>query len=361
MEYKLNTLYALILLALFGCTNGRNDQSPIANRNQPEKPIHLIRFDSPTNGTTLTVGEQVKLAIKLVDANIQPDSIILYINNERVDMLTEFTYQILTQSYSLGTLSIKATAWKSGQRQTTSVSVMLKSKIVPQKQTYRVIKTYNHDAQAYTQGLFIHKGFIYEGTGQQGESTLRKVELETGKVLQSNNLSQEYFGEGIALLDGKIYQLTWTSGIGFIYDSESFKQLGTFNYTTQGWGLTTNGLELIMSDGSNIIYFMNPNGFAEIRRIEVFDNYGPIRNLNELEYIDGKIWANVFTTNRVVVIDPKSGAVISDIDFSKILKDSDRTGNEDVLNGIAYDSASKRIFVTGKDWPKLYEVEIITK
>lgn len=361
MEYKLNTLYALILLALFGCTNGRNDQSPIANGSQPEKQIHLIRFDSPTNGTTLTVGEQVKLAIKLVDTNIKPDSIILYINNERVDVLTELTYQILTQSYSLGTLSIKATAWKSGQRQTASVSVMLKSKIVPQKQTYRVVKTFNHDPQAYTQGLFIHNGFIYEGTGQQGASTLRKVELETGKVLQSNNLSQEYFGEGIALLDGKIYQLTWTSGIGFIYDVESFKQLGTFNYTTQGWGLTTNGSELIMSDGSNIIHFMNPNGFAETRRIEVFDNYGPIRNLNELEYIDGKIWANVYTTNRVVVIDPKSGAVISDIDLSKILKDSDRTGNEDVLNGIAYDSASKRIFVTGKNWAKLYEVKIINK
>lgn len=358
---NLAIVFISISLIFVGCSNGRGDQSAVAESKPAEKPINLIRIDTPVNGTTITVGEAINLKIKLVEATLQPDSVILYINNNRVDNLKEYSYSILTKGYPLGTVRINATAWKNGQRQTASTSVFLKSNIAPKKYTYRVIKTFNHDPKAYTQGLFFHNGFLYEGTGQNGFSSLRKVELETGKVIQSNNLEQDYFGEGITLFGDKIYQLTWTSGIGFVYDAETFKRLHTFNYTTQGWGLTTNGNELIMSDGSNVLYFMQPNDFSEVRKVEVFDNYGPQKMLNELEYIDGKIWANVYTTNRVVIIDPQSGAVVSEIDFTGILKNSDKTGNEDYFNGIAYDPATKRIFVTGKNWPKLYQVEIVSK
>ncbi len=357
----LTITFISLSLIFAGCSNGRGDQSAVAESKPAEKPINLIRIDTPINGTTITVGEAIKLEIKLVEATLQPDSVILYINNNKVDNLQEYSYSILTKGYPLGTVRINATAWKNGQRQTASTSVFLKSNIAPKKYSYRVIKTFNHDPKAYTQGLFFHNGFLYEGTGQNGSSSLRKVELETGKVIQSNNLEQDYFGEGITLFGDKIYQLTWTSGIGFVYDAETFKRLHTFNYTTQGWGLTTNGNELVMSDGSNTLYFMEPNDFSEVKKVEVFDNYGPQKMLNELEYINGKIWANVYTTNRVVIIDPQSGAVVSEIDFTGILKNSDKTGNEDVLNGIAYDPTSKRIFVTGKNWPKLYQVEIDSK
>ncbi|MGD9977787.1 MAG: glutaminyl-peptide cyclotransferase [Bacteroidales bacterium] len=357
---NITKLYTLFFLLLAACTNGRKDTSSVTAK-PTEKPIYLIRFDSPTNGTIYTVGELVKLNIKLMDTNVQPDSIILYINEKQVEKLSGLSYELSTKNFSLGSTNVKATAWKGGQRQTASIAILLKSNIIPQKETYRVAKTYNHDARAYTQGLLFYNGFLYEGTGQQGESTLRKVELETGKVIQSANLGRDYFGEGIALLNGKIYQLTWTSEIGFAYDLESFKSLNTFSYTTQGWGLTTNGKELIMSDGSNTIHFMEPESFSEVRRIEVFDNNGPVRMLNELEYINGEIYANIYTTDRIVRIDPQTGAVLAEIDFSKILKASDRTGNEDVLNGIAYDSAGKRLFVTGKYWPKLFEVDIVNK
>ncbi len=357
MNNKL-TLTAIALATIFGCSNGRKKQMPSVEEKQVEKQIHLIKIESPINGTVISVGDQIRLNIKLLNEQIIPDSLVLYLDNERADKLNDLSYSILTQDYNLGTLDIKVTAWKNNQRQTSSVSIAIKSKNVPKKLSYKLIKTYNHDPKAYTQGLFYHKGFIYEGTGQQGASSLRKVELETGKVLQSANLGQEYFGEGIALLDGKIYQLTWTSGIGFVYDSESFKKLHSFSYSTQGWGLTTNGTELIMSDGSNTIHFMEPNGFAELRRIEVYDNNGPVRMLNELEYVNGKIFANVYLTNKVVVIDPKSGEVLSEIDFSNILKSSDKNGDEDAFNGIAYDSINNRFFVTGKNWSKLYEIRI---
>jgi glutamine cyclotransferase len=175
------------------------------------------------------------------------------------------------------------------------------------------------------------------------------------------NLDQKHFGEGIALINNKIYQLTWTSGVGFEYDFTTFKQIRTFDFTTQGWGLTTNGKVLIMSDGSNFIRFMEPENFAELKRIEVYDNKGPIDSLNELEYINGEIFANIYQTDRIVIIDPETGMVKSVIDFKGLLKDTDRTRETDVLNGIAWDEAGKRLFVTGKLWPKLYQVELVSK
>ncbi|UCG26632.1 MAG: glutaminyl-peptide cyclotransferase, partial [Bacteroidales bacterium] len=218
-----------------------------------------------------------------------------------------------------------------------------------------------HDISAYTQGLVYEDGFIYESTGQRGESTLRKVKLETGELIESLNLPPDLFGEGACIFGDKIIQLTWTSKTGFVYDKNTFRILNRIIYSTQGWGLTTNGEQLIMSDGSHIIYFLDPDYFTELSRIEVFDNERAVNNLNELEFIDGKIYANVYQSDLIVIIDPLTGKVLSRIDLQGLLSPEDRHDRIDVLNGIAYDAENKRLFVTGKRWPKLFEIQLVKK
>ncbi|MBN1936115.1 MAG: glutaminyl-peptide cyclotransferase [Anaerolineae bacterium] len=225
--------------------------------------------------------------------------------------------------------------------------------------TYRVINTYPHDPDAFTQGLVYLDGLLYEGTGQHGASSLRQVELKTGQVLQQHNLPGEHFGEGIAVLNGKIYQLTWQSHVGFVYDLASFELLGQFAYPTEGWGLTHDGQRLIMSDGTPTLYFLDPVSLERIGQIAVYDGENPVARLNELEYVNGEIWANVWQTDRIARIDPNSGQVLGWIDLTGLLAPEDRLQPVDVLNGIAYDAAGNRILVTGKWWPKLFEIEIL--
>jgi len=222
---------------------------------------------------------------------------------------------------------------------------------------YRVIAVYPHDADAFTQGLVYYQGNFYEGTGLRGHSSLRKVDLETGAVLQIRNLPQRYFGEGVTLFDDRLYQLTWQSHVGFVYDRASFNLLATFQYPTEGWGLTHNGRELIMSDGTPALHFLDPTTLQELRRVMVWDEHGPVQRLNELEYIDGEVYANIWQTDRIARIDPKTGRVRAWIDLSGLLPPEDRPG-ANVLNGIAWDAAGGRLFVTGKLWPKLFQIEL---
>ena len=231
----------------------------------------------------------------------------------------------------------------------------------PKQYTYKVVKTYPHDVNAYTQGLFYHNGFLYESTGLYGQSSLRKVDINTGAVLQISKVERKYFAEGICLLNNKIYQLTWENKQCFIYDVNTFKQTSYLNYDTQGWGLATNGKELIMSDGSSTIYFRDPHSFAEIRRITVRNGKTAMNYLNELEYINGEIWANVYTKDFIVRINPENGNITGIIDLTNLLPRMLRTPKTDVLNGIAYDSKNNRIFVTGKNWPKIYEIVLVEK
>ncbi|HEU4616663.1 MAG TPA: glutaminyl-peptide cyclotransferase [Gammaproteobacteria bacterium] len=228
----------------------------------------------------------------------------------------------------------------------------------PARWTARVVKEYPHDPAAFTQGLLIEDGRLYEGTGQYGQSSIRRVDLATGKVEQSKPLSALFFGEGIALLDGKLYELTWRNQVGFIYDAKTFEQIGNFRYTGEGWGLTDDGANLILSDGTPTIRFLDPKSFDVVRSIEVRLGGAPVSQLNELEYIDGEIWANVWHDDHIVRISPETGEVVGVIDASGVYPQSQR-GQEDVLNGIAYDAASKKIYVTGKDWPKLFEIELV--
>jgi glutamine cyclotransferase len=226
--------------------------------------------------------------------------------------------------------------------------------------TYNITNTYPHDRDAFTQGLVFEDDVLYEGTGQYGHSTLRRVELETGVVLQIRELSDQFFGEGITIYEDKIIQLTWKSNIGFVYDKDSFELLQEFNYSTEGWGITHDGERLIMSDGTAILHFLDPQTFEEIGQLEVLDNDGPITRLNELEYIQGEIYANVWQTDRVARIAPQTGRVIGWIDLKGLLTAEDRSEPVDVLNGIAYDAEADRLFVTGKLWPKLFEIELIS-
>jgi len=223
---------------------------------------------------------------------------------------------------------------------------------------YEVVNTWPHDPDAFTQGLVFLDGKLLESTGQPGRSSLRTVELQTGKVLKKVDVPVPYFAEGIALLNNKIYQLTWEHRLGFIYDAQNFQKIGEFQYSGEGWGLTTDGRSLILSDGSNRIRFIDPSSFQVTKTIAVLDGKRPIGELNELEYVNGEIFANIWHEDRIAAIDPDTGRVKAWIDLNGLLQPGDVQSPEAVLNGIAFDKASNRLFVTGKLWPKLFEIKI---
>lgn len=225
---------------------------------------------------------------------------------------------------------------------------------------FKVVNVYPHDKSAFTQGLVFDGGVLYEGTGQYERSTLRKVDLETGAVQKEISLPDWIFGEGIAVYKDHIIQLTWRSGVGFVYDKESFAQTGNFTYQTEGWGLTSDGSNLIMSDGSDALYFLDPETFQVQKQLHVRYKGEPVNMLNELEYIKGEIYANVWTTNGIAIISPETGEVDAWIDLGGLLPEKDREG-ANVLNGIAYDPLGDRLFVTGKLWPKLFEIDLVEK
>lgn len=227
----------------------------------------------------------------------------------------------------------------------------------PVNYSYRIVNVYPHDETAFTQGLLIDGGFLYESTGLYGNSSLRRVELETGEILQFYALPNQYFGEGVTLFDDKIIQLTWLSHKGFVYDQESFDLLQEFNYSTEGWGITTDGSRLIMSDGTSTLYFLDPETFQQIGQVEVHDN-GAVENLNELEYIQGKVYANIWLEDKIAIIDPQTGQVEGWINLSGLYNMENQDSNN-VLNGIAYDATSNRLFVTGKRWSQLFEIELV--
>jgi glutamine cyclotransferase len=226
--------------------------------------------------------------------------------------------------------------------------------------SYEIINTYPHDPDAFTQGLAFADGELYESTGiKRTVTSLRRVDLTSGQVLQMITIGEDYFGEGLVLWQEKLIQLTWQSQVAFVYDSDSFELVETWHYETEGWGITHDGRCLIMSDGSDTLYFRDPETFAEVGRLTVQDPNGPVRLLNELEFINGEVWANVWQSNRIVRIDPANGQVVGSIDLTGLLDPATLTQPVDVLNGIAYDTGNGRLFVTGKLWPTLFEIELV--
>jgi glutamine cyclotransferase len=224
---------------------------------------------------------------------------------------------------------------------------------------YRIVHTYPHDPQAFTQGLVFVDGLLYESTGLSGQSSLRMVDLETGRVLQDQPVDSKFFAEGLTDWGSSLVQLTWETGIAFVYDRFSFRVLGNFSYSGEGWGLTHDAKSLIVSDGTPVLRFFDPANFKELRHVIVKDHGKPVTDINELEYVHGQIYANIWHSDRIARIDPNTGKILGWIDLKGLLPDNEHSSPEAVLNGIAYDAAHDRLFVTGKLWPKLFEIQIV--
>ncbi|MFT7900475.1 glutaminyl-peptide cyclotransferase [Tenacibaculum ascidiaceicola] len=310
-----------------------------------------------------TLGKKAAIKFEQLKGE-QIDSVQLYVNNKRVNT-NETSVTINTADFGVGKHAVTALAFYPNKSKKINNSIEVLAKEAPAVYSYKIVNIYPHDKGAYTQGLEYKNGYLYESTGRNGESTLRKVELKTGEVLQKVDLDKKYFGEGMTIFNNKIYWLTWHARKGFIYDFETFKQLGSFNYTNsnQGWGLTHNNSELIKTDGSNKVWFLDANTQEEKRSIQVYTNKYPVDNLNEIELINGKIFANKWQQNSIVIINPETGVVegVANLNGLRdiVAKDQTLEPQDDVLNGIAYDAENNRLFVTGKHWGKLFEIELI--
>ncbi len=266
-------------------------------------------------------------------------------------------------NHKLGKHIIEATVYFDNEKQTVNTSITILNNQTPKIYKFNIINEYPHDITSYTQGIEFFNDTIYESTGQYKESKLRKLDYKTGEVIKNINLANEYFGEGLTILNNKIYQLTWQRGTGFVYDVNTFDKLSSFSYgnSKEGWGLCNNANTIYKSDGTERIWLLNPETLAEQNYIQVFTNKGKIGRINELEWINGQIYANIYQKNGVAIINPKNGAVVGVIDFSSLKEKVTQHEKLDVLNGIAYNPKTKTIFVTGKRWDKLFEVEIVEK
>lgn len=340
-----------------GSADEKEAETMAAAPEDTETEARLITLVSPEENTGFSIGEDIKLVIRELR---EIDSIKIWFDGLLTATLYKQPWNFIipgTNVRQTGRKALKVVAYRKGNKpQPIARFMVIYSDTAPGHNGYRVVKSYPHDAGAFTQGLVFDQGVLYEGTGQETRSSLRKIKLETGEVINQLNLESDLFGEGVTVYGDRIFQLTWQSKIGFVYDKSTFRLVNRIYYQTQGWGLTTMGDKLVMSDGTNILYFIEPESFRVISRIEVYDNKIKVDSLNELEFIKGEIWANIWQKDIIARIDPESGKVISYIDLKGLCKETDTSIN--VLNGIAYDSIGNRIFVTGKNWPRLYEITV---
>lgn len=349
------TLLTLLIVLLLGCT----DDSAIERGS-----LVPAKFDAPYNNSSVRKGENLRIEISIVDPSVlksmkiyTKDTVIFEgaVNENKKSVEAS----IATWGYGTNQLTLETTT-KEGETRRDHRIVKVIPKMFPQEYSAKVINVFPHETTSYTQGLEFDGNQLYEGTGGQGstgESRVAKVDLETGQLQQKKVLDEKYFGEGITIFGNQLYQLTWQEHTCFVYDKNTFEELNQFTYTGEGWGLCNDGEQLIMSDGSERIYFRDPQTFGIKKSIEVYTNEGPVKGLNELEYIDGKIYANIYTKNQMVIIDPVTGLVTGRIDASLLALDYRKTG--EVLNGIAYKKETDQLFVTGKNWPNLLEIELV--
>ncbi|WP_370089929.1 glutaminyl-peptide cyclotransferase [Ekhidna sp.] len=340
--------YVFLVLLLISCTDSKEEtKKPSSPRIRKSTSV-----ENPAQNQNVTRGEQIIVELSSSE-DINIDSVEVTVGDVTSTYYQQtFNIDIPTRKVGTWRLLIKAYSGESSETHYRKVIVLPEN--APEEFTYTIENTYPHDTDDYTQGLLIKDGILYESTGQNGKSTFKKKNLTTGETLQVVNLASNLFGEGLALLNNEFYQLTWTSGKGFVYNL-NMEQIRTFNYQVQGWGLTTLGNELILTDETEKLYFIEPQSFTTQREIEAYTNEGKIDSLNELEVIDGLIYANVYQEDFIVVIDPETGEVLQKIDCSGMLT-AEEAEEADVLNGIAYDSDTGRIYITGKWWPKLFEV-----
>jgi len=313
-----------------------------------------FKLNTNSENNTFSNNETLTLSIEN-PKNFSIDSIYYSLNGKRIEESTPLL------DVKLGKQTVEATVYFNNQHQSVQQNMIILNSEPPKIFTYKIINEYPHDITSYTQGLEFFNDTLYESTGQYKESKLKKVNYKTGEVLKNVPLADDYFGEGLTILNNKVYQLTWKNGTGFVYDVNTFKKLNSFKYgnSKEGWGLCNDSSNILKSDGTEKIWTLNPETLIEQDYIQVYTNKGKITEINEMEWIQGKIYANRYQKDGVAIINPKNGAVIGVIDFSPLKKLVTQHQGLDVLNGIAYNPKTKTVFVTGKRWDKLFEVEIV--
>lgn len=346
MFHKLITFSLLGALAL-GCGG---DQKDVNN---------FFRLDVTSSDKKIQYGDTISIVLQN-KRDLPVDSVVYMFNDQRVDPVDG---SLIMTPEKLGHQMLKASVYAEGQKMDILSTVLVLAPAPPQLFTYEIVNTFPHDINAFTQGLEFYNDTLYEGTGRNGSSSLRKLDLTTGEVLQKADLEQRYFGEGITILNDKIYQLTWKARTGFIYELNNMEVTGTFNYGSQkeGWGLTNNGEVIFMSDGTDKIWILDPETMQEKGYIQTVTNSSVFNKANELEYVDGKIYANVWLKDSAMIIDARSGAITGVIDFRGLKNKVTKHDDLDVLNGIAYHKQRGTFFVTGKNWDKMFEVRIVPK
>ncbi len=357
----------IALVALFfitSCTDDKPSSGRTLDRPSLDKEAPAIRVKLKNKGT-IYYGDTLEMDVEPLKSSLTLKNVSVEVVDEKriVASAKDGHLRIPTSKTGGGDFQLKIKAdFENGSEGSRFKSFQVLSKTPARNWHFEVLRRFPHDSHSYTQGLLVYDGHIYEGTGTYGGSHLRKLDLQTGAVLQERELSTDFFGEGITVYRDKIYQLTYKASRGFIYDLKTFEKIGDFTYnfnTTEGWGLTNNDSALVASDGSSMLYFIRPEDFVTIGNLRVFDENGSVEELNELEYHNGIIYANIYTTARIVAIDPKSGQVLNNYYANGIMLKSETTSNMDVLNGIAFNPLNGNFLITGKNWSKLYEVRPI--
>jgi len=351
MKMKIYSFWCIALWVLFASCGNK----------EPEKPSFSLKIHEAK--PSFTLGEKLTASIENLTEK-KADSVVYFIDRQKLGVANvSDNFSVSLENQKLGIRKLHATVYFGKKEETVVKDILLLATEAPKLYGYKIIKEYPHDIDAYTQGLEFFGDVLYESTGQYGKSSLRKTDYQTGEVLQKTDLDRAYFGEGITILNNKIYQLTWKENTGFIYDVNTLEKTGSFVYTKspEGWGLCNDGNTIYKSDGTDKIWTLNPNNLTEESFIEIYTNTSRIKSVNELEWVNDKIYANIYQQNAIAIINPQNGAVEGVIDLSDLQKKVTQHRFLDVLNGIAYKKESNTLFITGKNWDKLFEIEIFVK
>ncbi len=348
-----NSYSIIALLLLFSCGDSKSGREKIFSP-RVKKETKVV---TPSQNQRIVRGDDLIVEISS-NEGIGIDSMTVSLGSQQMST-SKSSLKIDFPNRKVGAWKLKTEIFFNNTSETHYTKVIVLPENAPEELTYEVVNRFPHDPDDYTQGLLVNDGFLYESTGQEGESAFKKKNLTTGEAISAVNLSDDFFGEGLALLNDEFYQLTWKAGKGFVYN-KNMEQIRTFSYQSEGWGIASFNNQLIMTSGEEKIFFIEPRSFTINKEIEVYDNNGKVDSLNEIEVIDGLIYANVWLKDIIVVIDPETGEVLQRIDCSGMLSKSEQA-DADVLNGIAYDQATNRIFVTGKYWPTLFEIKLKPK
>lgn len=330
---------------------------------QSKKSNGTIVFSAPRSGAVVPLGDSIALELDIPEGTVV-DSIQYYTADSLVGTsIGDGSVKVATDGNRFGRLLISARPYFQGDSKKITSNIILVPNNAPSEFSFSVANTFPHDPSAYTQGLELNQGILYESTGEYGQSSLRKVNLKTGEILKKVDLPKDQFGEGLTIVNDKVVQLTWREGIGIVYDKNTLEKLKTFPYQSskEGWGLCFDGNRLIKSDGSNRLYFLDKDTFKETGYIEVYNDQGPVDSINELEFIDGKVYANIYMTDYIVIINPDTGMIEGQLNLIGLLPQSHQTAETNVLNGIAYDRNNNKIYVTGKNWDTLFEIQLLER